>query len=179
MRETSLIAVAFLVAGVVAAVLWYLIWSPAPETDVYLRDGGRPFFEHDVIFRATGIYALVALLVGIVVGATLMVIFDRDEVLTLAVVVVASLIAGLLMALLGHLFGPDPPATIDIEGDYPDGFPVTQADLSAHPLAVVTAMPGGALLGCVAILLCLRGRHDPRRQETDPLSVRPEPAELG
>lgn len=158
---------AFVVAGALAAVLWFWWWSPAPETDVYLIDGGRPFFEPDLEFRSTGLYLAVAVPLGLVLGAVFMWIHDRDELLTLGVVAAAAVVAGLVMAGVGELLGPGEPTSIDVNADHSDGFPTTQASLEASPVAWFLGFPGGALVGCVLVLVGFPGdartapRHDP------------------
>ncbi|MFS3130275.1 hypothetical protein ACLM5J_17870 [Nocardioides sp. Bht2] len=160
--ELGLVAAAFLLAGLIAGLLWYFWWSPAPTTDVYLRNGGRPLFERDVIFRATGLYFFIAAAVGAVLGGLAMWFVDRDEVVTLITVVVAALLGGLLMAWLGHLLGPDAPASIDPNVEHPNGFPTVKAELTADRLVVFTAMPGGATLAALAVLLLSGGRKAKR-----------------
>lgn len=162
--EAGLLVAGFLVAGLLAGLLWYFWWAPAPTTDVYLIDGGRPLFDRDVIFRGTGLYFLIAACVGLVLGALAMWFVDRDEVVTLVAVVVAALLGGLLMAALGHLLGPDAPASIDPTVEHPNGFPTVEAELSADRLAIFTAMPGGATLGALAVLLLTGGRKARRAQ---------------
>ncbi len=160
-----MVLLSFVVAGVLAGVAWYLWWSPAPTTNAYLISGGRPFFEPDVEFRGTGLYLALALPSGLVLGAAFARLFDRDEVVTLAAVVVAAVAGGLLMAWTGHLLGPDVPAPIDVRGDYPDGFPEVALNLSAHRLTWFLGMPGGALVGCVLVYLFSAGSHAPPRHD--------------
>ncbi len=164
-RQIATVAVAFVVSGVLAGVAWYFWWSPAPTTNAYLINGGRPFFEHDVEFQGTGLYLSLAVPIGLLLGSLFARLFDHDEVLTLAAVVVAAVLGGLLMAWIGHLLGPDAPAAIDVTADHPDGFPEVSLDLSAEPLAWFIGMPGGALVGCVLVYLFSAGskaapRHD-------------------
>ncbi|CAM3506682.1 hypothetical protein NODU109028_20200 [Nocardioides dubius] len=165
LAEAGLLVAGFLLAGLLAGLLWYLVWAPAPTTDVYLIDGGRPLFDRDVIFRASGLYFFIAAAVGLVLGAAAMWVLDRDEVATLVTVVVAALLGGLLMAWLGHLLGPDAPANIDPTVEHPNGFPTVEAELSADRLVVLTAMPGGATLGALAVLLLTGGRKAKRAAE--------------
>lgn len=160
--ELGLIVAGFLLAGLVAGLVWYFWWAPAPTTDVYLRDGGRPLFDRDVIFRATGLYFFIAAAFGAVLGGLAMWFLDRDEVATLITVVVAAVLGGLLMAWLGHLLGPDAPANINPNIDHPDGFPTVKAELSADRVVVFTAMPGGATLAALAVLLLTGGRKAKR-----------------
>lgn len=151
----------FVVAGALAALLWFWWWSPAPETDVYLIDGGRPFFEPDEQFRSTGLYLAVAVPLGLVLGALFSWTYDHDEVLTLALVVVAAVVAGLVMAGVGTLLGPDGPTPIDLDADYSGGFPTTHAALSAAPVAWFLGFPGGALVGAVLVLVAFPGDAAP------------------
>lgn len=165
LRQAALVLTLFLVAGSLAGVAWYLWWSPAPSTNAYLVNGGRPFFEPDTEFRGTGLYLTVAVPLGLLLGLVCAAVFDRDEVVTLASVVVSAVLAGLLMAWVGHLLGPEAPAPVDLQGEFPDGFPEADLDLSAHPLAWFIGIPGGALVGSVLVYLFSAGpdpqpRHD-------------------
>lgn len=166
LRQALATLACFLAAGAVAAVLWFWWWSPAPETHSYLLDGGRPVFEPDEQFRSTGLYLAVAVPLGLVLGAVFMWIHDHDELWTLGIVVVSALLAGLVMAGVGTLIGPPEPSAIDLQADYPDGLPTVEAALSAAPVAWFLGFPGGALVGCVLVLVGFPGdaavrRHDP------------------
>lgn len=170
-RQTLVTVLVFVVAGAIAGALWFWLWSPAPETDAYLIDGGRPFFDDDLEFRSTGIYLMVAVPFGLVLGALFMWIHDRDELFTLGVVVVGAVAAGLVMAGVGSLIGPGQPESIDVNAAHPNGFPTVKAALDASPVAWFLGLPGGALVGCVVVLVGFPGDAAPRRVDPGAVDV--------
>ncbi|WP_110205155.1 hypothetical protein [Nocardioides daejeonensis] len=177
LRQVAITLGAFLLVGVAAAFLWYWWWSPAPATNAYLLDGGKPFFEPDQQFRSTGLYLAVAVPVGLVLGAVFMWVYDHDELVTLGLVVVGALAAGLLMVAVGSWLGPDAPQSIDVNADYSDGFPTVEAALTASRVAWFLGFPGGALVGSVLVLVGFPGDGAvPRR---DPAAVDVPPAGQG
>lgn len=170
-RQALIALLVFVMAGAVAGALWFWLWSPAPETSAYLIDGGRPFFDDDLEFRSTGIYLVVAVPLGLVLGALFMWIHDRDELFTLGVVAVAAVAAGLVMVGVGALLGPGQPESIDVTVAHPDGFPTAKAALEASPVAWFLGFPGGALVGCVLVLVGFPGDAAPRRVDPGAVDV--------
>ena len=67
----------------------------------------KPYYEPDEEFRGTGLYMLIAGVAGLVLGLLFSFLLEHDEVATLAAVVAGGVVAGLLMAWVGHLLGPE------------------------------------------------------------------------
>lgn len=158
LREPLVILVVFLVAGLAAGWVWHQIWAPAPTGVGYQ---GRTLFSDDVIFEATGLYVLIAIGVGLLVGAVLTYLLERDEVATLLAVVVGALLAGLVMALVGGALGPDSAQAAAEQFSEKPG--EVTADLSVVPLAMWTCFPGSAVVGALFVLVTFT-----RRTPTEP-----------
>lgn len=158
LRHVLIVLVVFVAAGLVCGWLWHAWWAPAPEAVVVDE---RVFYEPDVEFRGTGLYMLVAALTGIALGLLFAFLFDHDEVTTLAAVVAGGVLAGLVMAWVGHVLGPENAA--EVARRTPD-FEKIDGDLHAGPLAAYVAFPGGAVLGDLAVLITFTRR----RLKTEP-----------
>ena len=158
LRQVLIVLVVFVAAGVVCGWLWHAWWAPAPDAVVVDQ---RVYYEPDVEFRGTGLYMLVAALAGIALGLLFALLFDRDEVTTLAAVVAGGVLAGLVMAWVGHALGPENAAEV---ARHTADFEKIDGDLHAGPLAAYAAFPGGAVLGTVAVLITFTRR----RSKTEP-----------
>ena len=158
LRQVLIVLVSFVVAGLVCAWLWHAWWAPPPQGVVVDK---RVFFEPDEEFRGTGLYMLIASLAGLALGLLFAFVFERDEVTTLLAVVAGGVLAGLVMAWVGHLLGPENAA--EVARNTAD-FEKMDGDLHAGPLAAYVAFPGGAVLGSVAVLITFTRR----RLKTEP-----------
>ena len=152
LRQVLIVLVTFVVAGLLCGWLWHAWWAPAPQATVFNK---RPYFEPDAEFRGTGLYMLIAGLAGLLLGLFFAYFFDRDEVTTLAAVVVGAVVAGLLMAWVGHLLGPE---NADTVARRTADFEKIDGDLHAGPLAAYVAFPGGAVIGEAAVLVLFTRR---------------------
>lgn len=137
----------FLVAGVLGAVAWHAWWAPAPEGFVF---EGAPYFGPDEEFRSTGTYVAVAAPMGLVLGVVLAWVLDRDERVTVAALVVGSVLASVVMMVIGHLLGPE--SASSVARGLADFEPV-DADLRVQPGAAWLALPVSTLVGAVVVLL--------------------------
>ena len=153
LRQVVIVLVVFVAAGVVCGWLWHAWWAPAPDGVVVDK---RVYYEPDVEFRGTGLYMLIAALAGIALGLLFAFLFDRDEVTTLTAVVVGGVLAGLVMAWVGHALGPENAAEV---ARHTADFEKIDGDLHAGPLAAYAAFPGGAVLGTVAVLITFTRRR--------------------
>ena len=158
LRQTLIVLVTFVVVALVCAWIWHAWWAPAPTGVVVDK---KVYYEPDEEFRGTGLYMLVAGAAGLALGLLFSFLFEHDEVATLAAVVVGGVIAGLVMAWVGHHLGPENAA--DVARRTPD-FEKIDGDLHAGPLAAYAAFPGGAVLGSVAVLVTFTRR----RLKTEP-----------
>lgn len=153
LRQVIVILATFVVAGVVCGFVWYWLWTPAPQGTVFQH---QVFFEPDAEFRGTGLYMLVAGVGGLVLGLLFGWLFESDEVATLAAVAAGGLFAGLVMALVGHLLGPESAAEVARKTE---DFERIDGDLHAGPLAAFVAFPGAAVLGNAVVLITFTRRR--------------------
>ena len=158
LRQTLIILVTFVVVALVCAWIWHAWWAPAPTAVVVNH---KPYYEPDEEFRGTGLYMLIAGVAGLLLGLLFTFLFENDEVATLATVVAGGVVAGLLMAWVGHLLGPENAAEV---ARHTADFEKIDGDLHAGPLAAYVAFPGGAVLGSVAVLVTFTRR----RSQTEP-----------
>jgi uncharacterized membrane protein YeaQ/YmgE (transglycosylase-associated protein family) len=137
------------VVGVAAGFVWERLWTP-PSGLAYqgkwgLDGEGLP---HD--FSGTGLYALVAIVAGLLLGVVVALVFDRDEVVTLAAGVVGAALAGALMWLVGTALGPADPHTL---AKAADDFEPIVSDLRVRGRGAFVAFPLGATLSAAAVFL--------------------------
>jgi hypothetical protein len=152
-RDVAVVLVTFAVAGALGALLWHWWWAPAPTGFVFKE---KPYFvDPDVAFRSTGTYVVVSAAIGFLLGLVLTYLRDRDEVVTLISLVVGGLLAAAVMAVVGHLLGPD--SATEAARHAADGDPVT-ADLRVQPGAAYVVFAGSALVGSLVVLLTFRKR---------------------
>ena len=152
MRDVAVVLVTFAVAAALGAFLWHWWWAPAPTGFVFEKE---PYFGPDLEFRSTGTYVVVSAALGFVLGLVLTYLRDRDEVVTLVALVVGGALAALLMAVIGHLLGPESAA--EVARGAADGDPVT-ADLRVQPGAAYLPFPVSALVGALVVLLTFPDR---------------------
>ena len=152
------ILVVFAVAGVACGFLWERIWT-APTGVAYqhrwvLDGGGLP--EE---FSGTGLYALIGAVAGLVLGLVLTLVFDNDEVVSLAAIIVGAVLAGYLMWVVGVALGPPDPHPIARTAD---DFAPIPSDLRVHGKSAWLAFPLGALVSAAGVcLLYPRRRNRP------------------
>jgi hypothetical protein len=153
-----LLVVGFAVAGVLAGVLWEAFWSPPSgfvvEEVWHLDNEG---VQKD--FSGTGLYVLVALPTGILMGVVSAVTARTHEVATLVAVVVGSSIAAALMSVTGHALGPPDPRPL--AGGEED-LTAIPSDLRVVGTTPYAALPAGALTG---LAVCFVGLHGSRRNQ--------------
>jgi ABC-type xylose transport system permease subunit len=97
------------VAGVVGGIVWYEVWQPPQGVVVdgqWLMAPGEDNFGDLVNADAT--YALVALVVGLVLGAAGAWLLQRAEILSLLVVLIGAALAAYLILITGERVSPDP-----------------------------------------------------------------------
>ena len=155
-RDLLLVLVAFVAVGAAAGWLWHAIWAPAPEATGFLISNGKPVFAGESYIRASGLYVLLAAGVGVVLGAAAAWFADRDEVLTLAGVVLGAVAGGRVMAEVGTRLGPDEPPAKVTSSEQLAG---VVAALQVEEVLVWTVMPAAAVAGALAVLLIFAKRH--------------------
>ena len=155
------VAVAFLLAGAVAGVVWERLWD-APEGLTYQGDWFLEPAGPDLSFRGVWLFVAIAFPLGIVLAVVAG--LGRDhEVLTVVVVLVAAALASVLMYAVGHHLGPaDPQVLAARSPDYtklPGSLGLTAPDADSTPWrsSALLALPMGAMAGLVGSYL-LSGR---------------------
>lgn len=153
------IVAVFAVTGALAGVVWQWIWSPPTGVVVHhqwLQDEAG--LRGD--FSGTGTYVAVAVVAGFVSALLVGILFDRHEVLTLVVVLGASVLAGVLMHRVGSHFGPADP--VDLARSAKDGTKLP-GTLTVSGDSPFRAFPGGAVAGLLVVFFGLtrRRRHRP------------------
>jgi hypothetical protein len=155
-----LIAVLVVAAvGALGGVVWYWLWTPpvgvvsdhkwVAADEAGLR--GR--------FSATGWYVVVATVAGLVAGAVVALFLDRVPLLTLAGVVLGSVLGTWLMIRVGAALGPPDPVRLAAtakEGRHLPG------RLTVTGRSAWISLPAGALVALTLVFLGLSGRrHSP------------------
>lgn len=154
LRDPLIIIAAFAVAGVLCGLAWFAWWRPAP-TGVVWQD--YAWFDPDDEFRSTGMYAVISVPVGVLLGALSTWLLSRDARVTVVAILLGSALAACLMALTGQLLGPE--SALGVARSAADGAEV-EADLRVGALSAWLCFPLGALLGSLVALLS--GRDAPR-----------------
>lgn len=134
---------AFGVAGVLAAVVWEWLWIPPTGVAV----NGEWFLDSEGLPRdvsGTGLYVLVAVVVGVLLGTIAAMTARSRELVTLAAVVLGSVLAAAVMGVVGPALGPPDPRPLAVSAD--DRTPLP-ADLRVEGAAAYAALPAGALTG--------------------------------
>lgn len=169
--EATAVLVVFAVAGALAGAVWFWLWEP-PTGVAY--QGSFVLDEQGITagFAGTGLYVVLGSLVALTLGAVLTLALERDELLTLLVVVAGSFLAAWVMKEVGHALGPPDPGTL--APGLPDLEPL-QDDLRVEGATLHTkwgeltaftstmlAWPFGAVTGVVVVLFGFTGRKDHR-----------------
>jgi hypothetical protein len=116
LRRSLLLAtavlVAYVVVGALAGVVWEWLWKPPAQVvqqhHLYYADYG----SLRRVFTGTGLYAIVAAVAGALVALAAALLTRRHELLTLAAVVLGSLLAAYTMHAVGVALGPADPAAL-------------------------------------------------------------------
>ena len=138
----------FLVAAVVAAVIWWQI-TPLP---FYTRTGSGAAMDQLQLGHQVGVdgwYVVLAVALGLVSGVALTAWRRRDEVLTVVLVTCGAGLAGWLSARIGRWLGPADPHQVLSHLAVGQHAPV-QLALTAQGAQLV--WPMAALLGAIGVL---------------------------
>jgi hypothetical protein len=161
------VVVTFLVAGVLAGVVWELLWSPPTGVTYkghwYLEPAGP-----DVSFQGIALFVLIAFPLGIVLGVLAGLLRGHETATALTVLVAASL-AGIVMYAVGSSLSPPDPQPLaagqpDYTTDIPGHLGLTAPDHGRVPWhsSALVVLPTGAMAGLVGTYL-LFGKRLPRR----------------
>ncbi|GAA1911818.1 hypothetical protein GCM10009737_11640 [Nocardioides lentus] len=162
-RWPAAVLVGLLVAGALAGVVWWALWTPPSGVAVsgeFVLDGaGAP-----AAFDGTALFVLVSAGLGLTAGVLVGVVTRRDELLVLGAAVLGAVGATALMYAVGHLLGPADPA-----GQARGAADLTplRDQLVLAGRAPLLALTGAVLVGLVVTLLGVG--HRPRAD--DPTDV--------
>src|SRR4051812_29298038 len=138
----------FVVLGLLTGVLWWLL-APSPEFTKVRGGGTMDEVGLGRQFGAVAWYVAIATMTGLISGIALTWWRDRDPLLLSGLLLIGSVVAALLMGLVGHALGPGDPqavlATARIGTKVPD-----QLHVEAH--AAYLAWPVSVLVGALLIL---------------------------
>jgi hypothetical protein len=138
----------YVVLGVLGGVLWWLL-APTPHYTKVHGGGAMDEIALGQQFGAVAWYVAIAAAAGLLSAIALTWWRDRDPLLLSGLLLLGSVVAAVLMALVGHALGPADPqpllATAKLGARVPD-----QLHLSAR--AAYLAWPVSVLLGALVIL---------------------------
>jgi hypothetical protein len=184
----KVIAVPLALAGALGALggwLWWRWWAPAPQGKVYETPDGPIWFPTPFDpgiaqdFSGTATYVVLGLVLGLVLGVVAAVVARNRAVVGLVAVGLASILAAVVMLLVGVSQSPPDPQQsadqVDIGTELPGHLHVTSpeiglwdwvADLAGDDdrrLELPTTYliwPVGGLLGYLAVMLSLNARSE-------------------
>lgn len=153
-------------AGALCGWLWFKVWTPPPGA-VFAHQWFPDPVEAGLRaeFSGTGLYVVIAVLGGLVVGAVTAYFFGRSEIATLVAVVVGSALAGWLMLRVGMELSPLNPEVLAKAAE--DGTKLSGhlyvADASDPDALVLRpallCFPAGALVGLAVVYLVTGSRR--------------------
>ncbi len=147
LREVVLVLLLFGLGGLVGGALWRWLWTPVSGT---VFEGVWYPATNTSEFSATGLYVLIALGLGLVLGVLSALVTDRRELLVLGLVVVGSLLAAWLMLLVGGLGMPADPTALAATTANRTELPST---LTVRGWSPYVAFPTGALVGLCVVFI--------------------------
>ena len=168
--QAGLIVAIFAVVGVLAGLVWEWLWTPAMGGVLDHNWGPQDAIALSEQFGGTGWYVVVGTVAGLVTGALVALFLDRVPLLTLAAVVVGSVLAAWLMYVVGIAVGPPDPEVLAKTAA--DGTLIPE-QLQVSGTSPWIALPGGALVGLALVFLGLSVRSS--RHPDDEVAPAPEP----
>ena len=161
--QAAAILAAYVVAGLLGGWLWYRIWDQ-PDGVV----SGGEWFTSEAGLRAdfAGVawYVSIATLAGLVLGALSAWLLARSELVTLAAVLVGSVLAAYLMLRLGQHLGPADPH--ELAKTAKDGTRLKGA-LQVRAWPPRAAFPFGSLVGLAVVFSATSGRAPDEPERAD------------
>lgn len=154
--ELAIVVAALAGVGALAGVVWQWVWTPVVGVVVDHRwtAGDALGLQHE--FSATGWYVVVGTVAGLVAGAVIALLADRMPVLTLAAVVVGSVLGAWLMLVVGTALGPSDPTVLAKTAADGTRLPM-ELSVSGHSPWI--SLPTGALIGLLLVFIGLSPRH--------------------
>lgn len=154
-------ALVFALGGAVGGVLWRWLWTPLHGT---VLDGTWYPATNASEFSATGIYVLLGLGLGLLLGAFSALVTDRRELVTLGFVVAGSLLAAGAMLAIGRLGMPADPSRLARTAADGTQLPGTLRVTGWTP---VVAWPTGALVGLFVVFIGLSRKRADQQSSVD------------
>jgi hypothetical protein len=154
----------YALVGVFGGWMWHELWQPATGVvfeHQWYADGEGLRQE----FSGTGLYALVAVGLGLVLGVVFAFVGGSRPLLTVCLCLVGSLLAGWLMREVGQWLGPPDPQVVASTADDGDQLP---SALRVSGLPPLFAFAVGSLLALGAIFTLFGGRTPELRPVTEP-----------
>lgn len=150
-RDVAVVLAAAAALGALGGYVWQWWW--APPTGLVLDHVWYPDQEGaKQLFSGTGIFVIIALAGGIVLGTASAWFFDRVELVTLITVAAGSVLAAWLMVQVGTaLAPPDPTAAASSAEDYTE----LSGTLEVDGDGALAAFPAGALTGVAIVFIGL------------------------
>lgn len=149
----------FALAGIAGGYAWRYLWTPP---DGVARDGGwvptpvEEGLQND--FSGVGWYVVVALVIGLALGALTAFVLDRAEVLGVLVALLGSALAAYLVLTVGERLSPPDPDEVAAESADDTEIP---GDLEFDGWTPLLSAPVGSLTALSTIyLLTTRRRVD-------------------
>ncbi|MFC5728454.1 MULTISPECIES: hypothetical protein [Nocardioides] len=186
---SKVIAVPLALAGALGALggwLWWTWWAPAPEGQVYDTPDGPVWFPTPFDpgiardFGGTATYAVLGLVLGLLLGVVGAVVARNRAVAGLATIGLASILAAVVMVLVGTSQSPPDPQEradhVDIGTELPGHLHVTSPEIGLWKWAAdllgdddrrlelptpYLVWPVGALFGYLVVMLSLNARSEP------------------
>lgn len=154
--QAAIVVVVLAAAGALGGWLWHHLYDVPQGVAIRRQWIGLDETDYRDLFGGTALYALIAGVGGLVLGVLLAVLLDRDELLTLAALVVGALLAAWIMTMLGeHLGNPDPDV---VARTAKDGTKIP-GDLTLGSPAVGLLWPAAASLGAMLVFFFLPRRR--------------------
>ena len=160
--RAALVVVLFALTGAGLGVWWEHLWQPSQGTVVrhewFVVDGD---FRYDLEglrnqFSGTGLFVVLALAAGALLGGLTALLSRRDELLVLGTVAVGSVVAAVVMWQVGTRLGPPDPQVLALAADRGTVLPDHLALGSPGALLV---WPLASLVALCAVFLLIPGRH--------------------
>ena len=169
--ELGIVIASLAAVGALAGVVWQWAWTPTVGVAVDHRwsAGDALGLQHE--FSGTGWYVVVGMVAGLVSGVVIALLAHRVPVLTLAAVVIGSVLGAWLMLVVGTALGPSDPTVLAKTAADGTRLPM---ELSVSGHSPFIALPAGALLGLCVVFVGLSPRTRP---EPQPDTLPEEPAD--
>ena len=161
LRDVVLVLLLFGLGGAGGGLLWRWLWTPLHGT---VLDGTWYPATNSSDFSATGLYVLIGLGLGLVLGVVSGLVTDRRELVTLGLVVAGSLLAAEVMRAVGAIGMPADPSVLARSAADGTQLPGT---LIVRGWTPVVAWPAGALVGLFVVFIGLTRKPVEERHRVD------------